>query len=234
MIDCPDSATLVDQGLDRVLTQYRESPRLLAMVAAGLERLAEVHGALCPLPDFFDIDTAIGDQLTIIGKWLGWPRTHCRGARAAVFGFESPDCDPCDTADGPIIGGFCHSHWDGCPSTDYMPYTFIDDALYRRFLKARVVQLYGDYRRATLTHAVRLLFDADDAAIVREWPGVVQISLGRPFEPGERQILHLYPEVLPVALGVRLEIRGLGAPGPVFGFGAGWGELCDGQWLSVS
>lgn len=183
MTDCTDPADLVEASIDLVATQYRESPRLLALMRAYGVQVAEAFQALCRLPGAFDIDTAVGDQLTIVGKWLGWPRVHPQGARTAVFGFESADCDPCNTINGPVVGGFCYADWAGCAGSEFAPYVFVDDELYRRFLKARVVQLFGDYRRETLTNAIRALFGAPSAMIVTEAPGSIVVSLGRPFEP---------------------------------------------------
>ena len=205
----PEPGTLVEAEVDRVLTQYRESPKLLAMIRAYLADVEAAALAICVTPDAFDIDTATGDQLTIIGKWLGWPREHCRGARNAAFGFEKAGCVACEQDDDPIVGGFC-SDWGGCAGSDYRAYTFLDDDLYRRFLKARAVQLAGDFHRETLTAAIRALFGASTAMIVRERPGAVTVTLGRPIKPGERQILHLYRDVLPIAPGIKPAIKGHG------------------------
>lgn len=262
MTSCPETGALVDTALDRVATQYRESPRLLGLIRALLAAAEAPSLALCPLPDFFDLDTATGDPLTLIGKWMGWPREHCRGIRNAVFGFETGaalgplilltddgvpvltnwgaeilietdtdgDCSPCAVANGPVIGGFCWGTWDGCPSSEFSATTLTDDDLYRRFLKARRAQIRGDYSRPVLLAAARALFADDDLIILRERPGTVTLLLGRAFAGAERQMLHLYAEVLPVAPGVALDILSRPDDGPVFGFGDGWGGFCTGLW----
>jgi len=227
-----DRAGLVEAEIDRVATQYRESTKLLATVRAYLGQVADVVLAACPIPEAFDLDTAVGDQLTIVGKWLGWPRTHCRGARQAVFGFSVEGCNPCDPSTY-AIGGFCTSDWAGCPSSDFAPYTFVDDELYRRFLRARVVQLKKDFRRSTLVEAMRDLFDEPDAIILKERAGEVSISLARPLDPGEWQILGLYRDVLPIPPGVGVAFYTQYDEGAPFGFGTGWGEFCDPWAISV-
>ena len=83
-----DKAVLADARLSRVLTQYRESPNLLGLIEAYLLELAEVIERADAIPAAFDIDTSTGDQLTLIGKWLGFPRVHPRGKRVRAFGFE--------------------------------------------------------------------------------------------------------------------------------------------------
>ena len=219
-----DRAGLVDGEISRIATQYRESPHLIGLISAYVGQVADVIGAACPIPDAFDIDDAVGDQLTIIGKWLGWPRVHCRGARQAVFGFASESCNPCDPSTY-MIGGFC-SDWGGCPASEFASYEFVDDELYRRFLKARVVQLSRDYRRPSLVASAQALFDAEDATIFAETPGRVSISLARASEPGEWQILDLYRQVLPIAPGIKVAFRTQYAAGSPFGLGDGWGGFC--------
>lgn len=229
MTDCPETGALVETALDRIATQYRESPRLIGLIRALLSAAEAPTLALCPVPDFFDLDTAAGDQLTIIGKWLGWPREHCRGTRAATFGFTA-GCTECELDRGPILAGFCEGIWDGCPDSEFASYTFTDDALYRRFLKARRAQIAGDYSRPALLSAARALFDDDGLVILRERPGTATLILSRAFTAGERQILHLYGWVLPVAPGIALDILSRPDDGLVFGFGDGWGGFCTGLW----
>lgn len=83
-----DKSALVDARLSRVLTQYRESPNLLGVAGAYLSELTDVMDRADAIPSAFDMDTSTGDQLTIIGRWLGFPRTHGEGARVRAFGFE--------------------------------------------------------------------------------------------------------------------------------------------------
>ena len=229
MTGCPETGALVETALDRIATQYRESPRLLGLIRALLAAAEAPALALCPLPDFFDLDTATGDPLTLIGKWMGWPREHCRGIRNAVFGF-SMGCPACVVDRGDIVAGFCDGIWNGCPDAEFSAYAFTDDDLYRRFLKARRAQIRGDYSRPVLLDAARALFDDDGLIILRERPGAITLLLGRAFTVGERQMQHLYAEVLPVAPGVTLEILSRPDDGPVFGFGDGWGGFCTGLW----
>lgn len=215
---------LVEDKIDKVATQYRESKRLLSLIRAFLRQAGSAYGAACAMLDFFDIDTAVGDQLTILGKVLGWGRCHCRGQRRPVFGFS---CDG-TTCEIPVVpvAGFCEAEWD-CGGPDFVEFCFADDELYRRFLKARVITLTGDYSRPGITAASRELF-GEHAVILREDPGVVAISTGRILTNVEISIAHLFPQVMPVARGVRFELWH--SDGPHFGFGEGWGGFCNGSF----
>ena len=223
-MDCPDPAVLIESKIDKIRDQYRESPRLLGFIRDRLAEPAEVNEAACALLDAFDIDTAVGDQLTIIGKALGWPRCHCKGQRRPVFGFACDDeCGP------PVIpiGGFCEAEWDCGDGPDYIEFCFTDDELYRGFVKARRWAVAGDYTHRGITMAARDAF-GPQATIGEEGNGVIEILTGRLMTNIEISIAHLYEQALPIPPGVRLDISH--SNGPAFGFGIGWGGFCDGYW----
>ena len=221
---CPDPAILIESKLDKIADEYRESPRLLGFIRDRLAEPAAVNELACALLDYFDIDTAVGDQLTIIGKALGWPRCHCRGQRRPVFGFACEDeCGP------PVIpiGGFCEAEWDCGDGPDYIEFCFTDDTLYRGFVKARRWAIAGDYSHYGITRAAQDAF-GPQATIGEEGDGVIEILTGRLLTNIEISIAHLYEQALPIPPGVRLGISH--SNGPAFGFGTGWGGFCNGYW----
>jgi hypothetical protein len=212
-----------EEKIDKIKTQFRESRNLIYLARAYVGLAASACQEAAGLLDHFDIDTAVGDQLTILGKALGWPRCHCAGQRRPVFGFA------CETECGPPtqpIGGFCEAEWD-CGGPEYVDFCFTDDELYRGFLKARIVTVWGDYSRAGMTRAARAVF-GDDAVIYRESEGVIGIAAGRLMTATEISIAHLYEQVLPVPPGFRLDLYH--SNGRPFGFGDGWGGFCDGAF----
>jgi hypothetical protein len=326
--ECPVPATVIEDRITYLLTQYRESPKLIAVLRNAMREAAVLAQLICEIPDFFDLDTAVGDQLTIIGKWLGWPRCHCNGrlqtfagiecevysniiiiddfdGKAIVENFASGiDCgEPtldyivgglCDETpliceedsdsatlvptpvgdlplasginctqpvpiggicDGSVlvcldqtigaaignysgalpcelplhpIGGLCDGATLSCGSPEWVDYCIDDDELYRRFLKAYVLQLQGDYRRVTLIKCLQDFFGTP-SHIIYERPGVVVASAGKIMSVDERATLHLIIRAMPVAPGVRLEIQNQLPDSPFAGIGEGWGGLCDGM-----
>ena len=227
-----DKAALIEERINRILTQYRESPNLIALIRNGLQEIADAAEYLEAIQTAFDIETSIGDQLTVIGKWLGWPRVHCEGRRPTVFGFEcssdGEETSACSTA--VPVAGFCEGARWACPGYGFEDYEFVDDELYRRYLKARNIKLAGDYSRERLIEAAGLIFD-HEVVFVRERPGVVTLCLTRAFTSEELAILALADHVLPIALGVRLEWAQ--TDGAIFGFGEGWGGLCSSSFYSI-
>lgn len=112
MTACLAAGDLVEAEIDRIRTQYRESPNLLAYFRHVLGQIAEAQTAVCRIPAAFDLDTAVGDQLTILGKDLGFPRRHCQGQFRPVFGFGANGFTGTTPSVGPYFGFPCD---DGAP-----------------------------------------------------------------------------------------------------------------------
>lgn len=222
-----DFTNLVDERMARIATQYRESPNLRALIETYIDTLVAPANAICEMT-VFDIDTATGSSLTIIGNAMGWPRIHVAGQRPLVFGFECPD-DCFNNA--AYIGGFCDS-WDCDTTPAYSSFEFTDDELYRGFLKSLVIRYDNDFSRTAVVEAAQALF-GDGAGLLTETNGVVNVFTGRQVTTVERSIAHLYAQVVPVAHGVGFGLYET-TNGSPFGFGDGWGEFCTSEFASLT
>lgn len=218
---CPDRTATVEARIDEVLTQYRESPNLLFLLRTYLGAVTDLHLQVCDLPERFDLNTATGDQLTLVGKRLGWPRCHCVCVAQPVFGFECmgfPSSQP--------LAGFCEagSTWRGCGEFGVGDVCIIDDEIYRGFLRSRARQAATLFDRANLQAAITDLF-GPTGRLMDAGLGQIVVSPGRDLTPDEIALLPLYPRVLPLAPGV--EARFHFDDQLVFGFGLGWGGFCE-------
>lgn len=283
---CPDAKGLVEERIDRILTQYRESPNILAILRHDLTQLAEAaiiangsrgivadiasagsdvlsDGAqiaisdpncqpIDGIPEKFDIFTAVGDQLTLIGKRMGWPRCHCICQNVPVFGFtcsdetyyvlsdgddvlsdgsqlilSSSNGDPPKNID---IVGLCEGGvWADCGDGGTADICFYDDDVYRRYLLARRYQARQVFTIDGLQAAANHIW-GDMATSVNMGGARVAIIPGRVLSDRELIELPVAMRVLPIAPGITPYIS-LNA-GLIFGFGEGWGGLCDGsQWF---
>lgn len=221
MAECPAHGDLVEGEINRVLTQYRESPKLLHMMRTYLSQVEHVILSICDLPLAFDIDTAVGDQLTLLGNRLGFPRCHCVCNVQPVFGFS---CEGTPLID--VITGFCDDNatWADCGPFGTSDTCITDDEMYRGFLRARRYQMHALFDLESLTAAVRYLF-GPTATVLDAGVGRVVIAPGRDLTAAEMALLQIYPRVLPVAPGIMVRFH-FGAL-KVFGFGSGWGGFCD-------
>lgn len=221
-MECPADFEKVDERLRRVLTQYRESPKLIHLIRTYLRQVEIVEQAICDMPSFFDIRSAVGDQLTLIGKRLGFPRLHCVCNVQPVFGF---DCG--NNSYGLSILGFCtEATWADCADLGISFITVSDDEIYRKFLMARRYQVMAYFDPDSLKAAVRELF-GPQAMVMDRRNGRVVVAPGRDLTPTELAVIQLYPRAIPVALGIRLRFHF--GPLRAFGFGEGWGGFCDGE-----
>ena len=228
MDTCPAQGELVEARMDRVLTQYRESPKLLGIIRHALAQIEEVSLTTCAIPGAFDIRTSVGHQLTLLGKRMGWPRCHCVCTTGPVFGF---DCGPPNP--NVTIAGFCEngSSWINCRPSGTSDICLNDDEVYRGYLFARryqMMQLYDiDSLQAALAHVW-----GPTAAVHSSGGGRVTIAPGRALTTQETRELPIAVRVLPIAPGIGVNLHLL--VGNVFGFGAGWGGFCESQAPSTA
>lgn len=220
---CEDMDAFVEAGIDRVLTQYRESPKLLHLIRTYLRQLWQAKSSVCDLPGHFDIESAVGDQLTVIGKWMGFPRCHCVCDVQPVFGFG---CDIEVPGSRPIVG-FCEGGvWLACASDGVSEICITDDEVYRRLLIARAFQMDSRYSWGDLTTALQAIF-GPQARIMDAGHGQIVMAPLRALSDLEGAILQIIPRVLPIAPG--FTTRWHFGTFAIAGFGEGWGGLCE-EW----
>lgn len=223
-MECVEQEAFVEEGINRIITQFRESPGLLFMIRTYLRQLWTAQNSICELPASFNLDTATGDQLTIIGKWMGFPRCHCVCDTQPVFGFG---CDIQLPGTRPIVG-FCEGGiWLDCATDGVSEICITDDDLYRRLLVARAYQFDSRYSFADLTEALQAIF-GPQAGIMDAGHGFVVLAPLRELSDIETALLQVIPRVLPIAPGI--SSRWHFASRNPFGFGDGWGGFCD-PWL---
>lgn len=221
-MDCPADFENVEKRVDRILTQYRESPKLLHIIRTYLRQVEIIEQAICAMPEAFNLDDAVGDQLTLLGRRMGWPRRHCVCTVQPVFGF---DCDD-PTQLTPIEGLCSTTTWDDCTNTGISYVSVDDDDLYRKMLRVRQYQMTRKFTRAGLEASIKILF-GDTAQIMHSGNGEIVIAPFRELTSLEVTFIQLFPRVLPLPLGVRVRFH-FGSS-QLFGFGVGFLGFCEGS-----
>ena len=197
---CAAPSNLVAAFLSRLAHSYQEGTNITALLTALLSEVEEYEGIVCGLVDTLDCDTAVGDQLDIVGTIVGLPRTVC-----GVFRSEPQLCG------GPVI-----------PLEDY---TFTDDAEYRKFIKAHIAARNFDGTLAAYESILQLLFDdipigdplTGDARVAISHGGYTFIRIPRALTDLENQRMELVKFILPY----------FGATDVRVGFGTGTFALGD-------
>lgn len=191
----------IDARLVRVLTQYRESPALLGIIRTYCEEAQVAQDALCAIPEFFDLNTAVGDQLTIIGRWLGFPRCHQVPSPVPVFGFK---CDGIQSRFNLV--GFCEGGtWSDCPGLADVEVCINDDDLYRRFLQVRRYQLLGMNDYMSFQESIEILFG--DQATFSQLDRQITVDIGRQLDVIEEPFIQVFQRVLPRAVSANIILQ---------------------------
>lgn len=117
--------------LNLVPSANREQPKFIATLSIGLKvqvRIQELLESMIPL---FDVDTAIGDQLDIIGEWVGVSRNVAIPISGVYF-----------TWDGDYTVGWDYGSWQ--PSSAPTSITVLPDDAYRTLIRAKIAANHWD------------------------------------------------------------------------------------------
>lgn len=107
-----------------LVTSYNQKPKFLAMIQALTTGLYELQQLASLIPTFYNIDTAIGQQLDVLGQWIGFNRTV--NISKEWFSFDTP------------FEGFDQGQWYVFGDIPYIA-TPLTDTLYRCVLKAKIL-----------------------------------------------------------------------------------------------
>lgn len=61
----------IDKYLSYITNQHAQRPKFVATVSASVAPFVKIQEVLLSLPKAFDVDTAIGNQLDVVGQWVG-------------------------------------------------------------------------------------------------------------------------------------------------------------------
>lgn len=209
--------------LDLVTSEHRGKPKFSATVEAVVEPIAEGQSVLAGFPADYDLDTAIGAQLDVVGEWVGVSRQISIPLVQVWFSWG-------------VAGlGWGEGVWKG----PYDPETGIaslDDDTYRDLIRFKIVVNHWDGLLGSAEATIQAFYGTssevlpfiDDGA---DMSMTVCISGERPAAMRFAIFAGRYVEFKPAGVTIRTVVPS--EPGPVFGFGvsndyiAGWGS---GAW----
>lgn len=121
----------------------REQPKFSAFASLLTGACTDIQNSLLGLTPAFDVDVAVGDQLDIIGLWVGFSRVQFLPLPNTFFSWNT-------------LGlGWNEANWRG-PFEPDEGIVSLDDETYRGFLKARIS---GNYWAGTNEGLVALAGD---------------------------------------------------------------------------
>lgn len=119
-------AFTVDEYLNLITSEHRQKPKFEAMVSTDTSGPVRVQDLLAAMLPLFDVDVAVGQQLNVIGQWVGISRNIPIPIPGAYFSWDGTD---------PYVG------WDfgvWQPSNLPADITILPDDVYRTFIKAKI------------------------------------------------------------------------------------------------
>jgi hypothetical protein len=116
--------------LDLIPSQNRSQPKFTAMLAALVQPFVDGQSVLGGIPSLFDVDTAVGAQLDVVGQWVGISR-KLSVPISSYFAWDS------------VGVGWDQGVWK-LPSDPATGLVVLDDTHYRAVLKARILNNHWD------------------------------------------------------------------------------------------
>lgn len=110
---------------DLITNYHAVKPLYVSHIDLSTRSLIDVSSALSGLVKAFDIDTAIGSQLDVLGEWIGLSREVRQPITGVYFSFDTDGL------------GFEQGIWQG-PYDPDEGYTTLSDDTYRLILKAKI------------------------------------------------------------------------------------------------
>ena len=153
----------IDDYLALITSQHRNKPRFEATVSTEVDPYVGIQRVMESLPESFDLDTATGVQLDVIGEWAGRSRRLPIPLTGVYFAWD-------DTTATGWEGGTWRGPYDPDSGLIELP----DDA-YRTLLKAKIASnnwdgtipgAYTIWDAAFNTQSILVLQDNQDMSMI--------------------------------------------------------------------
>lgn len=120
-----DYGDVMSKYTDLITNYHAGKPKFVAHVDLSTRPFTDVSTALNGLLKAFDIDTAVGKQLDILGEWIGRSRIVSQPISGIYFSFDTDGL------------GWDQGVWQG-PYDPDAGFTSLSDDVYRVILKAKI------------------------------------------------------------------------------------------------
>jgi hypothetical protein len=120
----------IETYVDRLTSEHKK-PKFEATFRATLQPFIDLQNLIASIPSLFDLDTAVGAQLDVVGEWVNISRT-----------IEQPMQDPWFRVGDAKRGLGAGAVYQPFDSGIYL--TSLSDDVFRRLIKARIKALHWD------------------------------------------------------------------------------------------
>lgn len=200
-------------GLNRIATQYTESPKFKAYLTALLGYATVLETVLDVISQQTSIDVAEGVNLDVIGDIVGISRIIPFSIPLQFFGFT--DSDPVGMPygeEGHIEIG-SRFREENELATDS---SVLNDIEYRSLIKAKIIKNHSHGTGEDLIAGLRFIFNTDLIIIDDNMNMTIDIAIGRNLTFLEKVLFDL--DILPRPAGVRINQKETFVLNGYFGF----------------
>ena len=219
----------VIQYTNLITSEHVDKYNFIATISVSVQAWADITALETLIPFLYDVDNAAGEQLDIVGQWVGITRNLKLSIAGIYFAFDTANV------------GFDQGIWQGLfdPDTGLVQ---LPDNHYRLLIKATILNNIWDGTTDNAYTLVNIVFQSYSYSLYIEDPCNLTMNLGL-IGPGS-------PDALLLALftGGYLNIKPAGVhisnyftqftSGPVFAFdlndNINFGGFDSGNWANVT
>lgn len=175
------TSTTVQQYPALITSEHADKPNFMAMVQATAQPFADLQDLLAQYTSLYNINTAVGAQLDVLGEWLGATRQLAYPLTGIFFSFDTDGL------------GFDQGQWLGPASTTEGLIT-LDDDDFRVLLFMRILNNHWDGTVPSAYSLANLIFGPLNYNLFIQDYGDLSFSLGLiPIPPPPEPLTALNP-----------------------------------------
>lgn len=203
-----DINEIVDYYSNLLIIQYNNKPKASATIQLMVTELI-ANGILFDIRDGYDIDTAVGAQLDILGKYIGVNRIFQDNILTNMFSLETyTESDPTleDRWGFVTYANFATTLENGVVNYQSVLTTnfLLNDADYRTLLKLKIIQNYSNGSHKQIDDAMFAFF-GNEITVVQN--ATMQMTYTVPFNLSAVLNAAIVLGVLPKPIGVKLIVN---------------------------
>ena len=151
--------------LDHITSEHSDKPNFMAMVTATVQPFANMKAMFLSAPLLFDLEVAVGQQLDVVGEWVGASRSLGAPLTGVYFTLDGT---------GP---GFDYGVWKGPydPSTGLV---LLPDEFFRLVIKTKILNNSWDGSKDSIYNLTDVLFSPSGYTYYIEDHGDLTINIG--------------------------------------------------------
>ena len=151
--------------IDNITSEHIDKPKYTETVSVSVQPSADTKTVYLQAPSLYDLDIAVGEQLDVIGQWVGVSRNLNTPLTGVYFAF--------DTA----LVGFDEGMWQGSldPASGLLT---LPDEFYRLVIRARILNNSWNGTKEEIYRLADVLFAPSGYTYFVEDHGDLSITIG--------------------------------------------------------